>query len=386
MSFKNLTQVIGNITRSFGRQPRRRKVNEICNAPMEVLEQRQLLSAASHSYNSKTDTLTIEGSSGDDEVTVSKSRWFTTINVNGKKLRYYRSMVDKVVFHGNAGNDTFTNKSSIPSSVWGGRGNDSLNGGSGSDYLSGGSGKDKLYGNNGHDKLFGGSSNDYLNGGSGNDIVYGGSGHDVLNGNNGHDQLYGQSGSDRLYGGNGDDYISGGSGHDKLYGWSGNDILRGNSGNDLLKGGDGDDLLYGHSGRDRLYGGSGRDGMDGGAGWDRSYGGPGRDYTFDSTKLAKPETVQFGLVNPKTQLAETVFGIVMNHATRKKANYDSKLTGTTHTADKVNLAASVVAKPELSKDAKLDQDLNDLMRDVQIIQAPSANTVLSISSLNIELG
>ncbi len=389
MSLKNLAQIVGNVSNIFKGQPRRRQISQVSDAPMEVLEQRQLLSATSHSYDHKSDTVTIEGSSGDDDVTVSNGWWWTTINVNGQKLRYRRGKVDKVVFHGNDGNDTFTNKTAIPSSAWGGKGKDVLKGGSGRDYLSGGSGYDKIYGNRGHDKVFGGSSGDYLNGGSGNDIIFGGTGRDVINGNDGHDQLYGQWDSDRLYGGKGDDYISGGSGHDKLYGWTGDDILRGNSGNDRLYGGDGDDVLYGHSGRDRLYGGAGEDGMDGGSGWDRYWSGPGDDYFFDATKASS--SPQFSLLPPSRLditmgIANSVVGIVAGHATRKEANYDSKWNGTTHTPDKLNISTSIVAKPELSKDAKVEQDMKDLMKDLPIIQAPPANTVLSISTLNITFG
>ena len=83
-----------------------------------------------------------------------------------------------------------------------------------------------------------------LNGGTGNDSLTGGSGNDLVNG---------QSGDDRVLGGTGDDNLLGGSGRDLLDGGGGNDRLRaqGFSG-DTLVGSDGSDLMSGGSGFDRI--------------------------------------------------------------------------------------------------------------------------------------
>jgi Ca2+-binding RTX toxin-like protein len=69
---------------------------------------------------------------------------------------------------------------SIPSTVYGGGGNDYLYGGNGKDQLNGGGGRDHLYGRGGDDILNGNDGNDYLNGGRGADQLNGGSGNDYI--------------------------------------------------------------------------------------------------------------------------------------------------------------------------------------------------------------
>jgi Ca2+-binding RTX toxin-like protein len=97
--------------------------------------------------------------------------------------------IRSVDFFGTAGNDTFTNNTSLTSYVYGRAGIDRLTGGSGTDWLFGESGNDVLtgrggadwlYGFDGLDTLYGGEGNDYLNGGQDayNDLLYGGMGAD----------------------------------------------------------------------------------------------------------------------------------------------------------------------------------------------------------------
>lgn len=68
-----------------------------------------------------------------------------------------------------------------------------------------------------------------------------------LLGGAGRDTLIGGSGSDTLYGGDGADHLNGGGGADWLYGEAGNDVLIGRSGGtsdaDFLSGGDGRDMV-----------------------------------------------------------------------------------------------------------------------------------------------
>jgi Ca2+-binding RTX toxin-like protein len=85
----------------------------------------------------------------------------------------------------------------------------------------------------------------------------GGAGNDTLIGGSGPDKLLGGPGDDRLVGGRGDDVLIGGPGDDVLYGGPGNDVLYGGPGNDVLIGGPGDDVLKGGPGEDVLRGGTG---------------------------------------------------------------------------------------------------------------------------------
>jgi hypothetical protein len=73
--------------------------------------------------------------------------------------------------------------------------------------LRGGGGQDTLVGGNGPDKLLGGDGNDDLGGRGGDDVIYGGPGNDRLSGGPGKDVLRGGTGDDTLGGGIGPDNI-----------------------------------------------------------------------------------------------------------------------------------------------------------------------------------
>jgi len=78
---------------------------------------------------------------------------------------------------------------SIPVTMRGDSGNDTLIGGSGPDKLIGGSGDDRLSGWRGDDILYGGLGDDVVLGGPGNDMVRGGTGVDQLNGGPGQNSV-----------------------------------------------------------------------------------------------------------------------------------------------------------------------------------------------------
>jgi Ca2+-binding RTX toxin-like protein len=91
-------------------------------------------------------------------------------------------------------------------------------------------------------------------------------------------EAYGDEGDDVLEGGDPSrDRLIGGPGNDKLVGQAGNDRLVGGSGRDSLNGGEGNDRMFGGPGRDLVFGGPGNDLGRGGGADDRGAGGPGKD-------------------------------------------------------------------------------------------------------------
>ncbi|MEP3329230.1 peroxidase family protein [Sedimentitalea sp.] len=117
--------------------------------------------------------------------------------------------------------------------------------------LSGGTDADALVGGDGADILTGMSGADLLNGGAGRDILFGGEGNDDMLGGAGSDMLYGDAGNDRMFGGEGADLLDGGTGNDTVFGGDGDDVF-------VAAAGDGNDTYYG----DDLGGGSGIDTID----------------------------------------------------------------------------------------------------------------------------
>ncbi len=134
-------------------------------------------------------TLRIDGSSGDDRITVRQSSG--RITVDAAPIRVGSTTVTSVAdtsvnliqIYARGGNDTVTLDASgqvvnKPAQIWGDDGNDTLSGGNGSDSIYGGAGDDRLYGGAGADDLQGGDGRDYLSGGTGSDRFLGGNGFD----------------------------------------------------------------------------------------------------------------------------------------------------------------------------------------------------------------
>ena len=301
---------------SFSNGEKKRKPKSL---RLESLEDRKVFASVSGGV------LYIEGSSAADVVTVSTtggtSKYSTplrySVNHNGivQSFSMFEVSSGQIRFNGNAGNDTFTNNTSLSLYASGGTGDDILIGGSSDDVLIGDSGIDRLFGNGGNDALFGdtpdGTSTNALNqqmtadpnlsyssqlanqrtsdvdkalrylasntpsisGGSNLSLsritIYRAPGNDFLYGGEGTDRLYGNGGNDTLYGGNGVDYLYGENGNDILYGENGNDFLAGGIDDDQLYGGMNNDVLAGEQGRDLLLGEGGDDHLGGGDGVDR---------------------------------------------------------------------------------------------------------------------
>ncbi|MEZ6132975.1 MAG: peroxidase family protein [Planctomycetaceae bacterium] len=125
---------------------------------------------------SAADTLVVEGTSGDDTMTV------TGQAVDMQMLDVVFSDVETLILEGHNGNDLLdASASAAPNNI-----------------LDGGSGNDTLVGSNGSDRMFGGDGDDVLRGRGGNDMLSGGSGAD---------RVYGQQGVDQVHGGDGDDIV-----------------------------------------------------------------------------------------------------------------------------------------------------------------------------------
>jgi hypothetical protein len=140
-----------------------------------------------------------------------------------------------------------------------------------------------MTGDAGNDTLIGGAFADNLSGGDGNDALFGSAGVDTLNGDAGDDYLEGDAGPDHLIGGDGTDTASwapsttpvtvtldgqpndgaGGEGDDaeveNIIGGHGDDTLTGDANSNVIEGGDGSDLIDGGAGADQLFG---EDGLD----------------------------------------------------------------------------------------------------------------------------
>ena len=266
----------------------------------------------------------------------------TKFTVTDADKLFPAAQVKGVTFYGAGNNDSFENGTALPSTAYGGTGDDSLKGGSGNDSLIGGPGQDSLEGGAGNDQMTGGSGDDtyvfaprrtglgsdvvteaanvdtdtldfsaltqgvtlYLDlntpqtpqpgylklrlsdglgienvvGSGGNDLITGNARVNVFEGMAGNDTFYGGAGNDELHGGDGNDELHGGSGNDILYGDDGYDQLFGDQGDDLLDGGRGDDTLRGSAGNDKLYGGDGNDFLAGSNGNDTLLGGFGNDF------------------------------------------------------------------------------------------------------------
>ena len=142
-----------------------------------------------------------------------------------------------------------------------------------------------IFGGPGDDNIQAGAGNDTISGGTGNDTINGGWGDDVIDGNEGADTIDGGSGFDTVTyadrtapvnvsldgvandgeAGEGDNVRSG---VEEIVGGSGNDVLTGDNSDNTLIGNDGNDTLVGLGGNDTLDGGAGTDSFDGGAGMD----------------------------------------------------------------------------------------------------------------------
>jgi cyclophilin family peptidyl-prolyl cis-trans isomerase len=252
---------------------------------------------------SDTGTLSVNGTSAADTITLDFDGTNIVVEVNGEQSLFDPTNIDLIELFGRDGNDTITMADDAPrvrifagagddtvrgglndDEIFGQAGNDSIDGFGGNDSLSGGDGDDYVMGGTGinydaatldagffdRDTIDGGAGNDTLSGGLDANLVQGGEGDDLLNGSGGRDTLEGGDGNDRLRGFGNADLLVGGDNDDTLVGdafdgprggpaLGGDDILEGGNGDDLLQGFFADDLFRGGTGADALFGGDGID-------------------------------------------------------------------------------------------------------------------------------
>jgi len=273
-----LNQILGFTFSRFGKQRSLRKKSQRDTLfSFQRLESRELL--AGINLNA-AGNLIVSGDSGNDigQVTAISS---TTLRaeISGESQDFDLADVSFVTFIGFAGNDQFTNSTSLDSRQIGGDGNDTLVGGTGADLLNGGAGNDTLTGNAGEDRLVGFDGDDVIRAGDGDDIVVGGDGLNELFGDAGDDLVFGGADADQLFGGDGADVLVGMDGDDLLdvgnggivgspgtldadlaLGFGGNDEITGGTGLNVLYGGDGDDVISAGDGdENRIHGQNGDD-------------------------------------------------------------------------------------------------------------------------------
>ena len=283
----------------------RRKSQQNTLFSFQQLESRELL--AGINLNA-AGNLIISGGAGNDigQVTTLSSTTVRAEITGVASQDFNLASISFVTFLGFAGNDQFTNSTSLNSRLIGGNGNDILTGGSGDDIINGGAGNDTLTGNAGADRLVGSGGDDVVRAGAGNDVIIGGDGLNELFGDAGNDLVFGGADVDRLFGGDGADVLVGLDGDDILdvgnggivgsqgtadadlaLGFGGNDQITGGTGLNVLYGGDGDDIItagtgeenrfHGQNGNDTLTGNSTNDFLLGQNGDDIFNGGGGND-------------------------------------------------------------------------------------------------------------
>src|SRR5438105_2124840 len=140
-------------------------------------------------------TLTITGGAGVDVVQVDTGGSFVIATLGKTTKKFAIGSVSRISVNTLAGNDFVSlGRVTVPSTVLGGDGNDTLSGGEGADSIDGQNGNDYIDGRGGNDTLKGSANNDTINGGAGNDQLYGLADNDTLNGGTGNNTISGGAG------------------------------------------------------------------------------------------------------------------------------------------------------------------------------------------------
>ena len=247
--------------------------------PCTALEARRLLSITLHGKG-----LLITGTSGDDEITISRIGDVIQVEMNDHAEEFSSDDVNRITVRGGAGNDVVSNHAYDRITLIGGEGNDTLSAGPAESQILGGAG---------NDLLLGGSKNDGISADRDSDFGPILDGIDTIRAGGGHDGISSDIDADHIDGGSGDDTVSFGDRKANLtisldnknndsvgvkslfirniedvHGGQGNDYIVGNSSENYLSSGRGNDTMFGLGGRDTMSTESGDDSLVGGSGND----------------------------------------------------------------------------------------------------------------------
>lgn len=116
--------------------------------------------------------LTVNGRKGNDKIELVRmpvmgkfATPMVQVKVNGQVVMTIPyAKLKSVVIHGGAGNDNIKIDPSltVPTTIFGGKGNDTIQGGGGSDKIFGGAGNDVIDGKGGNDRIDGGKGKDTM--------------------------------------------------------------------------------------------------------------------------------------------------------------------------------------------------------------------------------
>lgn len=241
------------------------RANPVAPTQLQVIANGTTATTVSNVAVSSVQSINIRGGSGANRIDLSAVNAATFVNLS------------QISVAGGDGDDTILGSEDLNDIINGGDGNDLIATGLGANSIDGGDGHDTIDAADGADTVDGGDGNDLIVSGAGDDSIRGGDGQDAVNGDDGNDTIDGSDGEDTLNGNAGDDSIIGGYGLDIVQGDAGNDTVLGGADRDTIGGGDGDDSLVGNGGHDVINGDGGNDIINGDAGRDLIDGGDGDD-------------------------------------------------------------------------------------------------------------
>ncbi|MEQ1902778.1 MAG: calcium-binding protein [Pirellulaceae bacterium] len=270
-------------------------------------------------YDSVNKWVMVEGSTGNDDLTVNQLNSLSfAVQLQTPGQTYNQSFnyanVVRIDASAGDGNDTFSVSVNVSAYLRGQIGDDTLTGGSANDILWGGAGNDSLNGGSGADSLNGGTGSDLHTGGAGDDYYFFDNvGIEVVEtdtvvelANGGSDGLhfgtvttsvtaqFNVAGSNAIVATHLDRTVKASSAAflENIYGGTGNDSLKGSSITNYINGLGGNDVIWGLQGNDSLVGDAGNDSLNGGPGSDTLTGNAGDDYYFfESVGATETDTV-----------------------------------------------------------------------------------------------